>query len=128
LVAQRNILTLREERGEDLVYELTPDDRLAKLQAQIPAGDRVFLSGEDPAERDTYMAMIGWQLRDSHTLVTKIIPTFGQRHVRPEPGRLSDWVILYHNEAPSRYGYPEGLPVVYEDGVVRVYKHTRAGN
>jgi hypothetical protein len=126
LASHRAVLTLREERGDDLVYELAPDDRFDKLQALIPAGAQVFLSGEDPAERDTYMAVLGWRLRDSRTLITKIVPTFGQVHVRPEPGQLAEWVILYHNEAPPRYGYPEGLPVVYEDSVVRVYKHVGA--
>jgi hypothetical protein len=125
LASQRPALTLREERGDDLVYELTRDDRIGKLLTLIPAGDSVFLSGEDPAELDTYMAMIGWRLSDGRALVTKIVPTFGQRHIRPEPGQRSDWLILYQNEAPPRYGYPDGLPVVYEDGVVRVYQHAR---
>lgn len=125
LASQRGALTLREERGDDLVYELAQDDRLARLQALIPAGDDVFLSGEDPLELDTYMAVVSWRLRDGRNLITKIIPTFGQIHVRPEPGQLADWVILYHNEAPPRYGYPEGLPLVYEDGVVRVYRYDR---
>ncbi len=125
LASHRATLMLREERGDDLVYELTPDDRIGKLLTLIPAGDSVFLSGEDPAELDTYMAMVGWRLRDGRALVTKIVPTFGQRHIRPEPGHRSDWLILYHNEAPPRYGYPEGLPVVYEDGIVRVYKNVQ---
>jgi hypothetical protein len=124
LASQRAALTLREERGDDLVYELAPDDRLTKLQALIPAGAQVFLSGEDPLELDTYMAMISWRLRDNRTLVTKIIPTFGEQHIRPEPGQREDWIILYRNEAPPRYGYPDGLPVVYEDDVVRVYHYT----
>ena len=36
---------------------------------------------------------------------------------------LADWVICYRNEAPTRYGYPENLPVVYEDSLVRVYRY-----
>lgn len=126
LAASQGALTLREERDDDLVYELAPDARIAALVAAIPPGDRVFLSGADPAGLDTYMAMLGWRLRDGRTLITRIVPTFGQRHIRPEPGWLADWVIAYREESPPRYGYPEGLPVVYEDGVVRVYRYQRA--
>ena len=125
LATQRAVLVLCEERGDDLVYELAADERFAKLQAQIPAGDRIFLSGADPAELDTYMAVLGWRLRAGHTLISKIIPTFGQRHIRPEPNMLADWVICYTNETPARYGYPENLPVAYEDGIVRVYRYAR---
>jgi hypothetical protein len=71
------------------------------------------------------MAMLGWRLQDTHPLISKIVPTFGQIHIRPEPGQRADWLILYRNEAPPRYGYPDNLPVIYEDGVVRVYKYDR---
>lgn len=116
-------LQLRGEFGDDLVYELQPDPRFAGLQRLIPAGASVFLATNDPAGTDAYMATLAWLLRDQNRqLITKIIPTFGLRYTRPEAGQLADWVICYKGEDPTRYGYPAGMAVAYEDNVVRVYR------
>lgn len=104
----------------DIVYELQPDERFATLRKTIPPDATVFLSGADPGESDAYMAMIGWLLRDNR-LISRVVPTFGQRYDRPEPGLFADYAIVYKNEDPAKYGYPAGLPVVYEDNVVRVH-------
>ncbi|HET8627350.1 MAG TPA: hypothetical protein VFL91_08015 [Thermomicrobiales bacterium] len=114
-------LRLRARFGDDEVYELQPDARFAALQRAIPPDADVFLSSGDPEGSDAYMAMIGYLLRD-HRLLTIIVPTFGQRYTRPEPGALAQYAVLYKGEDPARYNYPAGMKVVYEDNVVRVYR------
>jgi len=124
----RVTLQPRGQFGDDFAYELQPDDRFAALRKTIAPGADVFLSGNDPDVSDTdpngsdaYMAMVGYLLRD-HRLITRIVPTFGQRYTRPEPGKLAAYAIVYKTESPMRYNYPAGMPVVYEDNVVRVYR------
>jgi hypothetical protein len=120
-------LQLRGEFGDDVVYELQPDPRFAGLQQLIPAGASVFLADNDPAGTDAYMATLAWLLRDQNRqLITKIIPTFGLRYTRPEAGQLADWVICYKGVDPTRYGYPVGMAVAYEDNVVRVYRRAQS--
>ncbi|HEX5506010.1 MAG TPA: hypothetical protein VFW96_25560 [Thermomicrobiales bacterium] len=114
-------LRLRARFGDDYAYELQPDARFAALARAIPPGADVFLSSGDPAGSDAYMAMLGYLLRD-HRLLTVIVPTFGQRYTRPEPGMLAQYAVLYNGEDPARYNYPAGMQVVYEDNVVRVYR------
>lgn len=111
----------RGEFGDDIAYELQPDDRFATLRQVIPRDATVFLSGADPGESHAYMAMLGRVLRDNG-LITRIVPTFGQRYRRPEPGLLADYVVVYKGEDPTRYGYPAAMPTAYEDNVVRVYR------
>ncbi len=116
-------LQLRATFGDDLAYALQPDARFAGLQGLIPTGASVFLSDADPHDTDAYMATLGWLLRDGgRPIITKIIPTFGLRYTRPQAGQLADWAICYKGEDPTSYGYPPGMPVAYEDNVVRVYR------
>lgn len=113
----------RGEFGDDLVFELQPDERFAGLQRLIPPGASVYLANDDPLDTDAYMATVAWLLRDQdRQLITKIIPTFGLRYTRPEAGQLADWLIAYKGDDPARYGYPAGMAVAYEDNVIRVYR------
>lgn len=111
--------------GDDLAFALQPDERFAGLQRLIPAGSSVFLSENDPQGTDAYMATLGWLLRDQQRrLITRIIPTFGQRYTRPAAGQHANWLICYPGDDLVRLGYPPDLPLAYADNVVRVYRNT----
>lgn len=115
----------RGEFGNDLAFALQPDERFAGLQRLIPAGASIFLSEDDPQGSDAYMAMLGWLLQgQQRQLITRIIPTFGQRYTRPAAGQRAEWLICYPGADLSRLGYPPDLPLVYADNVVRVYRTT----
>lgn len=123
--AYRVTLQPRGQFGDDFAYELQPDERFTALRQAVEPGADVFLSGGDPAGTDTYMAMVGYLLRD-HRPITRIIPTFGIHYQRPEAGRLAAYAVVYKDEDPTRYNYPAGMPVVYEDNVVRIYRRPRS--
>lgn len=118
--SNRTALAPRGEFGDDLAFELRPEDRFATLRAIMTPGARVFLSGADPLGTDTYMATIAYQLRD-HPLVTRIVPTFGIPYGRPQGGIPGRYAILYRGEDPARYNFPPGGSLIYEDTVVQVY-------
>ncbi len=112
------------EFGDDLALVLQPDERFAGLQRLIPARAVVFLSENDPRGTDAYMATLGWLLRaGDRELITRIIPTFGQRYTRPALGQRPEWLILYPGDDLARLGFPPGLPLAYSDNVVRVYRN-----
>lgn len=113
-------LVPRGQFGSDLAYELRPDDRFVTLRAAIPPGATVFLSGADPVGTDTYMATIAYLLRD-HRLITRIVPTFGVVYERPTGGIPAQFAVLYRGENPSRYNFPLGGAIVYEDNLVQIY-------
>jgi hypothetical protein len=115
------------EFGDDLALILQPDERFVGVQRLIPPHASVFLSENDPRGTDAYMATLGWLLRDGdRELITRIIPTFGQRYTRPALGQRPEWLILYPGDDLARLGFSPGLPLVYSDNVVRVYRNTAA--
>ena len=115
------------EFGDDLALTLQPDERFIGLQRLIPPRASVFLSENDPRGTDAYMATLGWLLRDGdRELITRIIPTFGGRYTRPALGQRPEWLILYPADDLARLGFPSGLPLVYSDNVVRVYRNAPA--
>jgi hypothetical protein len=115
------------EFGDDLALLLQPDERFVGLQRLIPAHASVFLSENDPRGTDAYMATLGWLLRDGdRELITRIIPTFGERYTRPALGQHPEWLILYPGDDLARLGFPPGSPLVYSDNVVRVYRNAPA--
>ncbi len=115
------------EFGDDLALILQPDERFVGLQRLIPPRAAVFLSENDPRGTDAYMATLGWLLRDGdRELITRIIPTFGQRYTRPALGQRPEWLILYPGDDLARLGFPPGLPLAYSDNVVRVYRNALA--
>jgi len=120
-------LQVRGEFGDDLALILQPDERFVGLQRLIPPRASIFLSEDDPRGTDAYMATLGWLLRDGdRELITRIIPTFGQRYTRPALGQRPEWLILYPGDDLARLGFSRGLPLVYSDNVVRVYRNTTA--
>lgn len=121
--AYRITLLPRAEFGDDLVLELQPDARFAGLRALIPPGASIFLGDRDPRDTDAYMATLGWLLADQERrIITRIIPTFGERYERPDADKRAEWLICYKEESPVAYGYPATMTVAYEDNVVRVYR------
>jgi len=112
------------EFGDDLALVLQPDERFVGLQRLLPPRASVFLSENDPRGNDAYMATLGWLLRDGdRELITRIIPTFGQRYTRPALGQRPEWLLLYPGDDLVRLGFSPGLPLVYGDNVVRVYRN-----